>query len=100
MVCGNRSLIVSHKSEGFDEYKGLDWTSHLVLPESAMFERSLLNEDYGISPQELMNSKLIPDTNKQTYREIQRNKGDIQLSPHSLAGHCSRQTFRKHSFAA
>ena len=79
MVCGNRSLIVSHKSEGFDEYKGLDWTSHLVLPESAMFERSLLNEDYGISPQELMNSKLIPDTNKQTYREIQRNKGDIQL---------------------
>lgn len=78
-VCGNRSLIVSHRSEGFDEYKGLDWTSHLVLPESAMFERSLLKEDYGISPQELMNSKLIPDRNKQTYREIQRNKGDIQL---------------------
>ena len=78
-VCGNRSLIVSHKSEGFDEYKGLDWTSHLILPESAMFERSLVNEDYGISPQELMNSKLIPDRNKQTYREIQRNKGDIQL---------------------
>ena len=59
-MCGNRSLIVSHKSEGFDEYKGLDWTSHLILPESAMFERSLVNEDYGISPQELMNSKLIP----------------------------------------
>ena len=78
-VCGNRSLIVSRKSEGFDEYKGLDWTSHLVLPESAMFERSLENEDYGISPQELMNSKLIPDTNKKTYQEIQRNKGDIQL---------------------
>ena len=79
VVSGNRSLIVSHKSEGFDEYKGLDWISHLVLPESAMFERSAENEDYGISPQELMNSKLIPDTNKQTYQEIQRNKGDIQL---------------------
>jgi hypothetical protein len=78
-VCGNRSLIVSRRSEGFDEYKGLDWTSHLVLPESAMFARSLENEDYGISPQELMNSKLIPDTNKKTYQEIQRNKGDIQL---------------------
>ena len=72
-------LVVSHKSEGFDEYKGLGWTSHLVLPESAMFERSEENIDYGISPQELMNSKLIPDTNKQTYQEIQRNKGDIQL---------------------
>ena len=79
IVCGNRSLVVSHKSEGFDEYKGLGWTSHLVLPESAMFERSEENIDYGISPQELMNSKLIPDTNKQTYQEIQRNKGDIQL---------------------
>ena len=79
VVSGNRSLIVSHKSEGFDEYKGLDWISHLVLPESAMFERSSENEDYGISPQELMNSKLIPDTNKKTYQEIQRNKGDIQL---------------------
>ena len=78
-VCGNRSLIVSHKSEGFDEYKGLGWTSHLVLPETAMFERSVTNEDYGISPQELMNSKLIPEKNQQTYREIQRNKGDIQL---------------------
>jgi hypothetical protein len=78
-VCGNRSLIVSHKSKGFDEYKGLEWTSHLVLPESAMFERSLTNEDYEISPQELMNSKLIPQKNQQTYREIQRNKGDIQL---------------------
>ncbi|MBT4225263.1 MAG: cache domain-containing protein, partial [Opitutae bacterium] len=40
IVCGNRSLVVSHKSEGFDEYRGLGWTSHLVLPESAMFERS------------------------------------------------------------
>jgi hypothetical protein len=79
IVCGNRSLVVSHKSEGFDEYRGLGWTSHLVLPESAMFERSEENEDYGISPQELMNSRLIPDTNKQTYQEIQRNKGDIQL---------------------
>ena len=79
VIRGARSLVVSHKSEGFDEYKGLGWISHLVLPESAMFERSLENNDYGISPQELMNSKLIADTNKKTYQEIQRNKGDIQL---------------------
>ena len=79
VIRGVRSLVVSHKSEGFDEYKGLGWISHLVLPESAMFERSLENNDYGISPQELMQSRLIPEANKQTYREIQRNKGDIQL---------------------
>ena len=44
-----------------------------------MFERSNDKNDYGISPQELMNSKLIPDLNKETYKKIQRNKGDIQL---------------------
>ena len=79
VIRGKRSLVVSSKSEGFDEYKGLGWISHLILPESAMFERTNEKNDYGISPQELMNSKLIPDLNKETYRKIQRNKGDIQL---------------------
>jgi hypothetical protein len=79
VIRGKRSLVVSSKSEGFDEYKGLGWISHLILPESAMFERSNDKNDYGISPQELMNSKLIPDLNKETYKKIQRNKGDIQL---------------------
>jgi len=79
IFAGNRSLLVSHKSAGFNEYTGLNWTSHLVLPVSAMFERSLGRNDYGLTPKELMNSRLIPESNRQTYQEIQRNKGDIQL---------------------
>ena len=38
----------------------------------------MTNEDYGISPG-IDEFKLIPERNQQTYREIQRNKGDIQL---------------------
>jgi hypothetical protein len=79
IVRGKKSLIVSHKTAGFDDYKGLGWISHFILPESAMFERVEEREDYGISSQELMSSHLIPEINKQTYKEIQRNKGDIQL---------------------
>ena len=79
IFAGNRSLLVSHKSAGFNEYAGLNWTSHLVLPVSAMFERSRGSDDYGLTPKELMNSRLIPESNRQTYQEIQRNKGDIQL---------------------
>ena len=44
--------------------------------ESAMFERSITNEDYGISPG--VDEFKINSENQQTYREIQRNK-DIQL---------------------
>lgn len=79
MFGGSPSLLVSHKTAGFNEYKGLNWTSHLVVPVPAMFERPPVQNDYGISPKELMNSRLIPEINRQTYREIQRNKGDIQL---------------------
>lgn len=79
MFFGNRSLLISYKSAGFNEYPGLGWTSHVVLPISAIFERNDDTKVFGISPKELMNSSLIPENNRQTYQEIQRNKGDIQL---------------------
>ena len=41
VFCGINCLIVSHKSEGFDDYDGLEWTSHLVLPVASMFERQI-----------------------------------------------------------
>lgn len=46
-----------------------------------MFERHIENKEFGITPKELMNSHLIPEINRQTFQEIQRNtdKGDIQL---------------------
>lgn len=76
---GNRSLLVSYHTSGFNEYEGLGWTSHLVLPITAIFERGSDHKVFGITPKELMSSSLIPAQNRQTYQEIQRNKGDIQL---------------------
>jgi len=76
---GTRSLLVSYHSAGFNEYEGLGWTSHLVLPITAIFERVSDSKVFGITPKELMSSSLIPEQNRQTYQEIQRNKGDIQL---------------------
>ncbi len=81
VFCGINCLIVSHKSEGFDNYEGFGWSSHLVLPVTSMFERHKENKDFGITPKELMNSHLIPEVNRHTFQDIQRNtdKGDIQL---------------------
>jgi hypothetical protein len=76
---GNRSLLVSYHTSGFNEYEGLGWTSHLVLPITAIFERGSDHKVFGITPKELMSSSLIPAQNRQTYQEIQRNKADIQL---------------------
>ena len=76
---GNRSLLVSYHSAGFNEYGGLGWTSHLVLPIHAIFERVTESKVFGITPKELMSSSLIPAQNRQTYQESQRNTGDIQL---------------------
>ncbi len=79
IVCGKSSVIVSKRSEGFDEYRGLGWISHLVLPYSSMFQRSDSSLDSDISTQELVNSNLIPEKNKLTYQEIERKKKEIQL---------------------
>ena len=76
---GNRSLLVSYHTAGFNEYEGLGWTSHLVLPIAAIFERGSDQTVFGMTPKEIMNSSLIPTENSQTYQEIQRSKGDIQL---------------------
>lgn len=79
IFCGVRSLIVSHRSEGFDNYPGLGWTSHLVIPVATIFDRSSELSNLDITSKELLGSSLIPETNRQTFQEIQRNKGDIQL---------------------
>ncbi|RPF83553.1 MAG: hypothetical protein CBB80_004185 [Synechococcus sp. TMED20] len=79
IVCGKNSLVVSQRSNGFDEYRGLGWISHYVQPYSSMFQRSELSDDYVISQQELVNSHLIPARNKDTYQEIERKKKEIQL---------------------
>ncbi len=78
-VMGRDSLIVSRKTCGFDDYKGLGWSSHYVLPLNSIFQSLKEQSKLNIEADKLLDSNLIPEDNKLTYVDIQKNKDDIQL---------------------
>lgn len=78
IVAGRESALLSAKTDGYLEYEGLGWTSHVVLPKEVIFRSSNVTETIGISVEELMHSKLIPDINKQTYEKVQNDKQSIK----------------------
>lgn len=76
---GQESAVFSAKTDGYLEYDGLGWTSHVVLPKSVVFQNDFGNDESLISGDELMHSRLIPDINKETYVKVQDDKESIQL---------------------
>ncbi len=78
-VEGQDSAVFTAKTDGYLEYKGLGWSSHLVVPRAAIFGSRYQAENAGISTEELMDSLIIPEINKQTYQKIQEDKESIQL---------------------
>lgn len=79
MIEGRDSALFTSKTDGYLEYKGLGWNSHLVVPKSSIFGAKYKVEETGITPEELMDSSIIPEINKQTYLKIQDDKESIQL---------------------
>lgn len=76
---GVDSAIFSARTDGYLDYRGLGWSSHVIIPKSQIFENSSNPDINNISAEELLNSKIIPDINKQTYRKVQDDKESIQL---------------------
>lgn len=76
---GIDSAVFSSRTDGYLDYRGLGWSSHVIIPKSHIFENDTDIDTYNISPEELLNSKIIPDINKQTYRKVQDDKESIQL---------------------
>jgi hypothetical protein len=79
IVEGQDAALFTAKTDGYLEYKGLGWSSHLIVPRNAIFGSKYLAEGDGISTEELMGSLIIPDINKDTYQKIQEDKESIQL---------------------
>ncbi len=76
---GVDSAVFSSRTDGYLDYRGLGWSSHVIVPKSRIFENDADQDTYNISAEELLNSKIIPDINKQTYRKVQDDKESIQL---------------------
>lgn len=79
IVEGQNSAIFSAKTDGYLEYQGLGWSSHLIVPRDVIFGSKYQTESNEISAEQLMDSKVIPEINKQTYLKIQEDKESIQL---------------------
>lgn len=78
-VEGNASAIFSSMSDGYLDFPGLGWSSHLVVPSNDIFASEANCQVDGISPDELMRSRLIPEINKETYVKVQDDKQSIKL---------------------
>ena len=76
---GVDSAVFSSRTDGYLDYRGLGWSSHVIIPKSRIFENDSDLDNYNISAEELLNSKIIPDINKQTYHKVQDDKESIQL---------------------
>ena len=76
---GIESAIFSSRTDGYLEYRGLGWSSHVILPKSHIFADTVQADGYNIESRELMNTNINPEINKQTYVKIQNDKNDIQL---------------------
>ncbi len=66
-------------SDGYLDFPGLGWSSHLIVPSNDIFASEANCQINGISPDELMRSRLIPEINKETYVKVQDDKQSIKL---------------------
>ena len=76
---GMQATVFSAKSNGYLDFRGLGWTSHLVVPTTDIFTSDKNQETDGIGAEQLMRSRLIPEINKQTYVKVQDDKQSIKL---------------------
>lgn len=79
IVEGHDSAVFSANSDGYLDFPGLGWSSHFVVPTNDIFASNSETENNGISPDELMRSRLIPEINKETYVKVQDDKQSIKL---------------------
>jgi len=79
VVKGTESCIYTAKTDGYLDYRGLAWNSHLIVPKKTIFNSGSQDSSVDVEIDELMNSSVIPSINKKTYRHIQKDKRALQL---------------------
>ena len=79
VIEGRESAVFSARTDGYLDYPGLGWSSHLVAPKDQIFRTAAAVSQLGIGIDELMQSQLVPEINKQTFGKVQEDKESIQL---------------------
>ena len=71
--------VFTARTDGYLDYKGQDWNSHVAAPKDAIFNGLSRGTDVEIDSEELMSSQITPEINKLTYKNIERDKRALQL---------------------
>lgn len=79
VIEGRESAIFSSRTDGYLDYPGLGWAAHLIVPKDHLFHPITAMAKPIIGYEELMQSRIVPDINKQTYAKVQDDKESIQL---------------------
>jgi len=77
---GRESALFTSRTDGYLDYKGLDWNSHLVTLKDIIFADQAYDlEVRDVDIAGLMESKITPHINKKTYKYVQKDKRTLQL---------------------
>ena len=74
---GLDSILFSAKTDGYLEYPGLNWTSHLILPRERIYNT---DDSLSIEPsalKELHASLILPEINRSTYKKLSLDHQNI-----------------------
>ena len=79
VVGGRDSAVFSAKTDGYLDYQGLGWYSHLAVLKNTIFADQSNKVTLNVNINELMDSQITPDINKKTYKHVQKDKRTLQL---------------------
>lgn len=76
---GQDAALFTAKTDGYLDYKGLGWSSHVILPRKSIFNRNSSDSVSNVDMKALLHSRIIPEINKQTYINVEHDKRALQL---------------------
>lgn len=77
-VHGNESAVFSAKTDGYLEYEGLGWSSHLILPKCYLFDSHQDQAQENVDLKELHASLILPEVNRDTYKKLTHDHQNIK----------------------
>lgn len=66
-VFGTDSLVARRQTDGYLEYPGHGWVSMVIMPETDTFKRTKLDESELHDAEELLQSRIIPQVNREAF---------------------------------
>lgn len=75
---GGDCALFSAKTDGYLEYEGMGWSSHLILPKQYLFDSDQGEAQANVDLQQLHASLILPEINRATYKKLTNDHQNIK----------------------